>query len=221
MKRNALFNMIEQQIRPWEVNDPRVLQVLHKLPRAGFLPDTHAAFAYADTDLPLVIDGLDVGVRLLPPRVMARLLQTANVQLHESVAQLGLNDCYFTALLANFAKIVTVYEANESVLTFAQNKLNQHHIRNVNYELNDGLKSSTDKFDVLILTGSVASLSEPLLQRVPVGGRIIAVIGEKNAPIMQATLVQRVEESRWQHQVVFETQIPALPRTKHTTAFNF
>ncbi len=215
MKRDALFNMIEQQIRPWDVLDERVLSILREIPRAGFLPASHRAFAYMDTELPLVIDGENTGTHLLPPRVIARLVQTLNVHPHESVAQVGLGDGYLTALLASFARIVTVYETNERILKFAQNNLNQHNVRNVNYELGDGLKRSTDKFDVLILAGSVDELTDAVKQKINIGGRILAIIGKLDAPTMHATLVERISENTWQSSVMFETVAPALSSETH------
>jgi protein-L-isoaspartate(D-aspartate) O-methyltransferase len=222
MKRDALFNMIEQQIRPWDVLNLDVLNALRELPRAGFVPPSHRAFAYTDTELPLHIDGVDTGTHLLAPRLIARLVQSLDVQPHESVAQVGLGDGYLTALLARFAKIVTVYERDERVLKFAQNNLNQHGIRNVNYELGDGLKRSTDKFDALILGGSVPALSDAVKHKVNVGGRILAIIGQADAPVMQAVMTERTTEQTWQAQTLFETVAPALEsEASETTRFIF
>lgn len=221
MKRTALFNMIEQQIRPWDVSSPAVLGLLHDLPRAGFLPESHQAFAYMDIELPLVIDGEDTGTRLLTPRVLARIVQAVNPDKTESVAQIGLSDGYLTALLAKFAKSVTVYELDERILHFAQHNLNQHNVRNVNYELTDGLKSSTEKFDVLVLAGSVDGLTDAMKQRINVGGRLFAIIGAADAVTMHAVLVHRVGEAAWESEVLFETVAPALKQnnTRQTFAF--
>lgn len=221
MKQKALFNMIEQQIRPLGVFDSRVLQALNDLPRDQFLPDSHVNFAYVDTDLPLILDGRDTGARLLPPSIMARLLQAADVQKSESVAQFGLSDCHLTAILASFAKIVTAYETDESIVRFAQNKLNRYGVHNVNYELSDGLNYSTDNFDVLFLTGSVDSLPESLLQKIHVGGRIIAVVGADNTSMMHAVLVERKAEKNWEQRILFETSLPALYHANYATTFNF
>ena len=220
MKRDALFNMIEQQIRPWDVLDAGILTALKQIPRAGFLPTSHRAFAYMDTELPLVIDGQNTGTQLLAPRVIARMVQTLAVQPHESVAQIGLGDGYMTALLARFAQMVTVYETDEQVLKFAQHNLNQHQVRNVNYELSSGLMHSTEKFDALILTGSLPELTDALQYKINVGGRILAIIGTPDAPMMYATLFERVSEHEWARRVVFETL--AQPLTGATlTNFEF
>lgn len=220
-QKKALFNMIEQQIRPLGVSDPRVLQALNDLPRESFLPDTHAGFSYVDTDLPLIIEGKDTGVRLLAPSMMARLLQSADIQKDESVAQFGLGDGYLTAILAGFSKIVTVYEVNESIITYAQNNLNRHGVRNVNYELINGLKYGMEKFDVLLLTGSVDFVVDSMLQKIHVGGRIIAVIGAANSSFMQAVLIERAAETNWKKNILFETTLPALYPANYATNFNF
>ncbi|MGL4767404.1 MAG: protein-L-isoaspartate O-methyltransferase family protein [Formosimonas sp.] len=220
MKRDALFNMIEQQIRPWDVLDVGVLAALKALPRAGFVPPSHRAFAYMDTDLPLVIDGEHTGVVMPAPRVLARLVQSLAAQPHESLAQIGVQDGYMTALLARFARLVTVYETDERVLKFAQNNLNQHHVRNVNYELGSGLQHSTDKFDALILAGSVSELSDALRHKVNVGGRIVAIVGQPDAVWMRATLTERVAEHEWRSTVLFETHAQPLPNTA-TRHFEF
>lgn len=210
MKRDALFNMIEQQIRPWDVLDAGVLKALRDIPRAGFLPDSHKAFAYADTELPLVLDGQHTGTTLLAPRLVARLVQDLKPQRHESIAQVGLGDGYMAALLARFARLLTVYEVDERVLKFAQSNLNQHQVRNVNYELSNGLKHSDDTFDALVLAGSVSALPDAVKHKTNIGGRVLAVIGQPDAPTMQATLFERLSEDKWHEKALFETVVPAL-----------
>lgn len=221
MKRDALFNMIEQQIRPWDVHNEAVLNALRELPRAGFLPESHRAFAYVDTELPLVIDGVDTGTRLLAPRVLARIVQTMDIARTDDVGLVGLGDGYLAALLARFAHTVTAYELNENALKFAQKNLNAHHVRNVNFELKDGLKHSTDKFDVLVLAGSVTTLTDAIKQKIKVGGRLFAVIGDADAAIMDAVLIERSSDTHWHSTVLFETVTPALTQSPSATAFGF
>lgn len=222
MKRDALFNMIEQQIRPWDVSQPEVLSALHNLPRAPFLPTSHRAFAYMDVDLPLVIDGLDTETRLLAPKVIARIIQSLSLQPSDEVGLVGLGDGYLAALLARFARSVTVYELDERILHFAQKNLNAHHVRNINFELSDGLKHSSEKFDVLVLAGSVSTLTDAIKQKIKVGGRMFVVIGAPDAPIMHACLVLRESENSWSQTVLFETVIPALKQSSpNNTSFRF
>lgn len=221
MKRDALFNMIEQQIRPWDVLDSDVLDALRALPRAGFVPESHRAFAYMDTELPLVIDGVKTGVQLLAPRVMARIVQAVAVHKGESVAQVGLGEGYLTALLARFSKTVTVFEWNETVLQFAQRNLNAHAVRNVNYEMGDGLRNNTEQFDVIVLAGSVASLTDDLKQKIIVGGRLFAIVGRAEDAIMSAILVTRTDSNTWESITLFETAASALCQIPTPSAFAF
>lgn len=221
MKRDALFNMVEQQIRPWDVSSPSVLAALFEMPRAGFLPESHKAFAYVDTELPLVIDGVDTQTHLLAPKVIARIVQAVNPQSHETVAQVGLGDGYLTALLAKFSKSVTAYELDENILRFAQNNLNKNAVRNVNYEHADGLNGSTEKFDILVLAGSISELSDAVKLRIHVGGRLFAVVGTPNAATMHAILVERIGENLWSQKVLFETKTPALADSHAHKNFEF
>ena len=116
MKRTALYNMVEQQIRPWDVHNFALLDTLHQLPRADFLPESLRPFAYMDIELPLVIDGKDTRTKLMPPRLLARMVQELDLQGTENVALIGLGDGYLAALLAKFARMVTAYEINEDIL---------------------------------------------------------------------------------------------------------
>jgi protein-L-isoaspartate(D-aspartate) O-methyltransferase len=221
MKRDALFNMIEQQIRPWDVHDANVLEALRDLPRAQFLPMTHRAFAYVDTDLPLVIEGVDTGTRLLPPRVIARIVQSMALTSTDEVGLVGLGDGYLAALLARFSRSVTTYELDETILHFAQKNLNTHHVRNVNFELTDGLKHNSDKFDALVLAGSIAELTDAVKQKIKVGGRLFVVIGASNATNMQAYIIRREAETQWSSTVLFETVVPALKQSHSSNVFRF
>ena len=210
MKRTALYNMVEQQIRPWDVHNFALLDTLHQLPRADFLPESLRPFAYMDIELPLVIDGKDTRTKLMPPRLLARMVQELDLQGTENVALIGLGDGYLAALLAKFARMVTAYEINEKILRFAQNNLNQANVHNVNYELGNGLKASSDKFDVLVLAGSIARLTPALLNKIAVGGQMLAVIGEASAPTMSAVLVTRTDEQSWAQKPLFETILSPL-----------
>ena len=210
MKRTALYNMIEQQIRPWDVYNPALLEALNDIPRENFLPSELRPFAYMDTELPLIIDGKDTGTKLMPPRLLARIVQELDLQGTENVALVGLGDGYLAALLAKFSRTVTVYEINEDILHFAQDNLNQANIQNVNYELADGLQASSDKFDVVVLAGSISRLTPALLNKIVVGGQLFAVVGQVGMPTMSALLVTRTDEQAWSQKVLFETVLPLL-----------
>lgn len=210
MKRTALYNMVEQQIRPWDVYNPALLDALHHLPRESFLPVEQRPFAYMDIELPLILDGQDTHTKLMPPRLLARMVQELDLHGTESVALVGLGDGYLAALLAKFARTVTAYEINETILRFAQNNLNQANVHNVNYELTNGLKASSDKFDVVVLAGSVARLTPALLNKISVGGQMLAVVGEASAATMSALLITRTDEQSWSQKALFETILSPL-----------
>ena len=210
MKRTALYNMIEQQIRPWDVYNPALLEALNDIPRENFLPSELRPFAYMDTELSLIIDGKDTGTKLMPPRLLARIVQELDLQGTENVALVGLGDGYLAALLAKFSRTVTVYEINEDILHFAQDNLNQANIQNVNYELADGLQASSDKFDVVVLAGSITRLTPALLNKIVVGGQLFAIVGQAGMPTMSALLVTRTDEQAWSQKVLFETVLPPL-----------
>lgn len=231
MKRTALYNMVEQQIRPWDVYNPALLEALHHLPRESFLPNDLRPFAYMDIELPLVLDGQDTHTKLMPPRLLARMVQELDLHGTENVALVGLGDGYLAALLAKFARTVTAYEINERILRFAQSNLNQANVHNVNYELTNGLKASSDKFDVVVLAGSVPRLTPALLNKITVGGQMLAVVGSASAATMSALLVTRTDEQSWSQKAVFETILSPLsddehkrgdaPASQHTTPFTF
>lgn len=221
MKRDALFNMIEQQIRPWDVHDPRVLKALHDVPRASFLPSTHQAFAYVDTELPLVIDGVPTGTRLLAPRVIARIVQSLELSSTDHVALIGLGDGYLAALMALFAHTVTAYELDESIMRFAQKNLNAHSIRNVNFELSDGLKADGAHYDAIVLAGAVPYVPEAVKAKLNVGARLFAIVGVEDEPTMHAILMRRHDEQTWSEQVLFETVVPSLTYSRSQSSFVF
>ena len=218
MKRDALFNMVEQQIRPWDVSNPAILKALHDFPREDFLPQNLKSFAYMDLELPLSIDGHDTHTKLMPPRLLARILQELDLQGSEHVALVGLGDGYLATLIAYFSRSITAFETNERIMQFAQENLNDAGVHNINYELTDGLKASTAKFDVLVLAGSITQLTPALLNKIQIGGQVFAVIGQPDSPAMRATLITRTDEQAWSQKVVFETVLAPLTQIQTTVA---
>ena len=216
MKRDALFNMVEQQIRPWDVHSPAILKSLHDFPRVDFLPTDLKPYAYMDVELPLSINGQNTHTKLMPPRLLARILQELDLQGTENVALVGLGDGYLATLIAYFSRSVTAFEIDERIMQFAQDNLNHANVRNINYELADGLKASTTKFDVVVLAGSIAQLTPALLYKIEVGGQMFAVIGAADSPSMRATMVTRTDETAWSQKVLFETVLAPLTQASET-----
>jgi len=183
----ARYNMIEQQIRPWNVLDLTVLNLLDEIHREDFVPAAYKSMAFSDFEIPL-----GNGEHMLAPRVEARLLQELNVQPHETVLEIGTGSGYMTALLAQLALRVFSVEIDQDLSTDAGRKLASHDISNVTLEIGDAASGwdNHTPYDVILLTGSTPKLSDKFEQSLNINGRLLAVVGDvetvipalKNAP---------------------------------------
>ena len=202
---NARHNMIEQQIRPWEVLDQRVLDLLNEIPRENFVPQRYLKLAYADTTIPLGDEQV-----MMPPRVEARILQALNIQADETVLEVGTGSGYVTALLASLAEHVYSVDINTEMTRTAGEKLADHGIINVTLETGDAARGwdAHAPYDVIVLTGSLPLLPNNFKQALTVGGRLLAIVGD--APAMDVVLITRVGESEWTQETLFETDLPPL-----------
>lgn len=202
---NARFNMIEQQIRPWEVLDQHVLDLLSKLPREDFVPERYRKLAYMDTTIPLGNDQV-----MMPPRVEARILQALNIQADETVLEVGTGSGYVTALLASLGDHVYSVDINAEMTRTAGDKLADHGISNVTLETGDAARGwdAHAPYDVIVVTGSLPLLPANFKQALKVGGRLVAVVGD--SPVMEVVLITREGESEWAQETLFETDLPAL-----------
>jgi protein-L-isoaspartate(D-aspartate) O-methyltransferase len=216
-RETARFNMIEQQIRTWEVLDPTVLQLLNDVPRENFVPPEYVGLAFADIEIPL--DGN--GQTMLSPKLEGRILQALKLQKTHTVLHIGTGSGYFTALLAGLAKQVISMEIESELSAQAAKNLAQNNIQNVTLEVADGTlgRPSYEHYDVIVYTG--ASPVEPagVRQQLNIGGVMFVVLGE--APVMQATLIHRVSEAGFKQDVLFETCIPELINAPQTQQFEF
>ena len=212
----ARYNMIEQQIRTWEVLDPKVLQLLNDVPRENFVPEAYQGLAFADIEIPL-----GFGQTMLSPKLEARILQALNVQKTHEVLHIGTGSGYFTALLAQLAKHVVSLEINAELSATAAYKLSQNNIHNVTLELVDGVAGMPSKqpFDVIVFTGSSPAEPPNVRQQLNVGGVMFIVLGQ--APVMHATLIQRISETGFKEDVLFETCIPEFENATQATTFEF
>ena len=212
----ARFNMVEQQIRPWEVLDTNVLDTLLDLKREDFVPAAHRALAFADVELPL-----PNGHHMLSPKVEARILQAVQVRKSDKVLEIGTGSGFMAALLAAHADHVTTIELDPELATLARAHLAAAHIHNVSVEEGDGARGWAAKapYDVIVLSGSTPVLAPALLSQLKVGGRLFAVVG--TAPAMQAQLITRVGESQFQTVGLFETCIGALTHAPQAERFSF
>jgi protein-L-isoaspartate(D-aspartate) O-methyltransferase len=222
----ARFNMIEQQIRTWEVLDPKVLELLNEVPRENFVPEIYQGLAFADIEIPLGSSEHsnsqnEPGQNMLSPKLEARILQALNLQKTHEVLHIGTGSGYFTALLATQANHVTSLEIDAELSATAAYKLSQNNIHNVTLELADGISGMTSKkpFDIIVYTGSSPVEPTGVRQQLKVGGLMFIVLGL--APVMQATLIQRVSEDAFKLDVLFETSISTLENAPQANVFKF
>ena len=200
----AKFNMIEQQIRPWEVIDNAVLAVIDELDRADFVPEAYRGLAYADCQIPL-----GTGGSMLPPTVEGRMLQALLLDTDDEVLEVGSCSGYVSACLARLARQVTSIDGSAEVIEGARANLAACEIDNVEFEQKSLAEIDASKsYDAIAVSGSLAQVPDNLRQALKVGGRLFVIVGE--SPVMEATLVTRVAESEWSTQSLFETDLPRL-----------
>jgi len=215
----ARFNMIEQQIRPWEVLDPGVLSLLASMRREEFVPPRHRAMAFVDSQVPL-LDGVP-GACMLEPKVEARLLQELRVQRHERVLEVGAGSGFMAALLAHKAAEVTTIEIRPELAEMARANLRRAGLAQVQVQQGDGCGGlpGSAPFDVIVLSGSVAQVPKALLQQLRVGGRLVAIVGE--LPVMIARLFTRASAASWSEADLFDTVAPRLEHFGEPSRFSF
>ncbi|GAA0762577.1 protein-L-isoaspartate O-methyltransferase [Ideonella azotifigens] len=212
----ARFNMIEQQIRPWDVLDTAVLELLAVVKREDFVPPAYRALAFVDTEVPL-----PEGQLMLAPRVEARLLQEAKVQRHETVLEIGAGSGFMAALLGHRAQRVISMEIRPTLVKMATDNLRRAGLSNVTVREGDGSQglAAEGPFDVIVLSGSVAAVPQVLLDQLKVGGRLVAVEGEE--PVMRATLRTRTSASAVTKVDLFDTVVPRLDDFAEPSRFHF
>ena len=212
----ARFNMIEQQIRPWDVLDPEVLALLSVVKREDFVPEAYRSLAFVDTEIPL-----GRGHHMLPPRVEARLVQELKVQRNEKVLEIGSGAGYVAALLGHRAQRVVSMESDHELARLATENLRRAGVSNVTVREADGSHGlpAEAPFDAILLSGSVAEVPQALLDQLKVGGRLLAVVGDE--PAMRATLFTRSGEREFRSTVLFETVMPRLAGFEAPSRFVF
>ncbi len=212
----ARFNMIEQQIRTWEVLDPLVLAVLDQVPRENFVAQSQVGLAFADVELPIGEDQT-----MLSPKIEGRILQAVGVKKTDKVLLVGTGSGYLTALLATLAHHVHAVEIFPELSNTAQYRLQAQDIHNVTLYVGDAAIgfAKAAPYDVIVFTGSLPLRPFVAEQMLTMGGRLFAVVGD--APIMQATLTQRINEDAFRFEVLFETLLPPLENAPRPTSFTF
>lgn len=212
----ARFNMIEQQIRPWDVLDPSVLSLLAVVKREDFVPAAYRSMAFFDTEVPL-----PNGQVMLAPKIEARLLQELEVRKHERVLEVGAGSGHMAALLAHKARQVVTMEIDPVLARLASDNLKNASVTNVSVVEGDGSKRlpTAGPFDVIVLSGSVASVPQSLLNELKVGGRLAAIVGHE--PVMNAVLVTRVGENEFKSVNLFDTVAQRLTGFDEPSRFHF
>ncbi|UXI69023.1 protein-L-isoaspartate O-methyltransferase family protein [Tahibacter amnicola] len=201
----ARFNMVEQQVRPWEVLDARVLDVLTRVPREEFVAPEHRQLAFADLELPL-----GHGQFTMKPVIEGRILQAILVQPHEQVLQIGTGSGFLAACLGKLAKDVVSVELHEDLAKTARERLQKAGIGNVRIDVAEavnGYQPANTQFDVIVVTGAVHTLPERFKRWLKPGGRMFAVVGE--SPVQRAVLVTREGDS-YKEESIFETDLAYL-----------
>ena len=216
----ARFNMIEQQIRPWEVLDGAVLSLLSVVKRENFAPMAHKALAFVDMEIPLK-DGNQTGQVMLPPRVEARFLQDADVKRTDKVLEVGTGSGYMAALLSHQAASVLSFEIDATLAQQARSNLQAAGVHNVEVRQADGSQGapSDGPFDVIMLSGSVPNVPQVLLNQLSIGGRLLAVVGED--PVMRASVITRTADQQWQTSEPWDTMSPRLQGFPEHNRFSF
>ena len=214
------FNMIEQQIRPWDVHDPAILALLGEIRREDYVPQAHRALAFFDMELPLG-DGSVPGETMLAPKIEARTLHDLHVQQHETVLEIGTGSGFMAALLAHRAASVLTLEINPALAASAAETLRRNGVGNVEVREADGSKPlpSGPSFDVIVLSGSVAKVPQGLLGSLKVGGRLAAIVGDE--PMMRMHIVTRTGEGQWTTAQPWDTVAPRLLNFPEPSRFNF
>lgn len=216
----ARFNMIEQQIRPWNVLDQGVLDTLAIIKREMFVPSAYKNLAFADIEIPL-----PCGENMLEPKLEARMLQEAAPKKHEHVLEIGTGSGYMTALLAHKSRHVTSVEIHPELKAVAEKNLLDYGVGNIQLDLGNGSggwpgsRHFCAPYDVIVITGSMAFLPDSFLRQLKIGGRIVAITGE--APLMTLKVITRVSETAFDTVKLLETDVTPLREAPQSIHFKF
>jgi protein-L-isoaspartate(D-aspartate) O-methyltransferase len=211
----ARHNMIEQQIRPWDVLDQRVLDVIASVPREDFVPERYRNLAFGDIAIPL-----GHGEFMLKPTVEGRILQALAPQPTDNVLEVGIGSGYLTACLARLAASVVSVDIVPEFTEAARQKLKAHGLSNVVLHTGDASQGwGQHRHQVIAVTGSVATVAEVWSRSLSLGGRLFIVVGQP--PVMEALLITRVGEQEWVRESLFDTELPPLRNAAPAKVFVF
>jgi protein-L-isoaspartate(D-aspartate) O-methyltransferase len=210
----ARFNMIEQQIRPCDVLEARILELLHHVRREQFVPEGKKAMAFMDMEIPL-----GYGVSMWQPKLEARALQELHLGPRDKVLEVGTGSGYLTALLSALAGHVTSVEIVPELSAMARAHLQPLHRENVSLEIGDASGGWGSGYDAIVLTGSTPVLPEAVQNSLNIGGRLFAIVGE--APLMEVRLITRVADDTFETVNIMETSVAPLQNAQQANRFVF
>ena len=214
--KQARKNVIEQQIRPWGGLNVRANQALSDVPRENFVPEEYLSLVFADIEVPLV-----GGAKMFSPKIEGRILDSLDIQGHETVLEIGTGSGYFTSVLAKLSQSVVTIELDEQLSELAQNKVKKLNLKNITFINDDALAYNFDneQYDTIVIGCSLPNKNENFFRLLKPGGKLFMVVGAINQ--MQATLVHRTNENEWQSKSLFETHLDYMKGTEPSVKFAF
>ena len=214
--KQARKNVIEQQIRPWGGLNVRANQALSDIPRENFVPEEYLSLVFADIEIPLV-----GGAKMFSPKIEGRILDSLDIQGHETVLEIGTGSGYFTSVLAKLSQSVVTIELDEQLSELAQNKVKELNLNNITFINDDALAYNFDneQYDTIVVGCALPNKNENFFRLLKPGGKLFMVVGAINQ--MQATLVQRTNENEWQSKSLFETHLDYMKGTEPSVKFAF
>ena len=214
--KQARKNVIEQQIRPWGGLNVRANQALSDIPRENFVPEEYLSLVFADIEIPLV-----GGAKMFSPKIEGRILDSLDIQGHETVLEIGTGSGYFTSVLAKLSQSVVTIELVDQLSEFSQNKVKELNLSNISFIKDDALTYNFDneQYDTIVIGCAMPNKNENFFRLLKPGGKLFMVVGAINQ--MQATLVQRTNENEWQSKSLFETHLDYMKGTEPSVKFSF
>ena len=214
--KQARKNVIEQQIRPWGGLNVRANQALSDIPRESFVPEEYLSLVFADIEIPLV-----GGAKMFSPKIEGRILDSLDIQGHETVLEIGTGSGYFTSVLAKLSQSVVTIELDEQLSESAQNKIKDLNLNNITFINDDALAYNFDneQYDTIVVGCALPNKNENFFRLLKPGGKLFMVVGAINQ--MQATLVQRTNENEWQSKSLFETHLDYMKGAEPSVKFSF
>jgi len=214
--KQARKNVIEQQIRPWGGLNVRANQALSDIPRENFVSEEYLSLVFADIEIPLV-----GGAKMFSPKIEGRILDSLDIQDHETVLEIGTGSGYFTSVLAKLSQSVVTIELDEQLSESAQNKIKELNLNNITFINDDALVYNFDneQYDTIVVGCALPNKNENFFRLLKPEGKLFMVVGAINQ--MQATLVQRTNENVWQSKSLFETHLDYMKGAEPPVKFAF